>query len=228
MTTEEKLWWAMCLRAHQYRYSYGRQANRTLKDLELPDEMPAWAKGLTLPDLDSVKKPLIAEPVILPDPSAWRAFRYDELFDFAHGERVTKEQLEPGDTPFLRSTESNNGLVFMADLLAAHPGGVITVSYNGSVGEAFYQPRPFFASDDVFVLTPKTPLSALAALFVCAIIRAEKFRFNYGRKWNMERMTQSVMRLPVDGQNRPDWNSMGRYMASLSFSAVAETGRDSC
>lgn len=42
MTTRDRLWWAMCIRANRYRYSYGRQANRTLKDLELPDAVPSW------------------------------------------------------------------------------------------------------------------------------------------------------------------------------------------
>lgn len=42
MTTKERLWWAMCIRANRYRYSYGRQANRTLKSLELPDLVPEW------------------------------------------------------------------------------------------------------------------------------------------------------------------------------------------
>lgn len=42
MTLEEKLWWAICIRANRYRYNYGRQANRTLADLDLPDDVPDW------------------------------------------------------------------------------------------------------------------------------------------------------------------------------------------
>src|SRR5437016_5121243 len=38
MSLEEKLWWANCIEANRYRYNFGRQANRSLPDLELPDE----------------------------------------------------------------------------------------------------------------------------------------------------------------------------------------------
>jgi len=37
MSVAEKLWWARCIKANRYRYSYGRQANRTLRELRLPD-----------------------------------------------------------------------------------------------------------------------------------------------------------------------------------------------
>jgi hypothetical protein len=223
MTTEEKLWWAMCLRAHQYRYSYGRQANRTLKDLELPEEMPVWAKGLTLPDLDTVKKPLIAEPVILPDPSTWRAFRYDELFDIERGDFTPTVDILPGDTPLIRSTEQNNGLGSFVSLpTRIHPASTISVARNGSVGEAFYQELSYHASDDVHVFYPKRAIDVAQGLFLCALIRAEKYRYGYGRKWSLDRMKPSIMRLPVDERGEPAWELMGRYMSSLSFSTLLD------
>lgn len=219
MSLSEKLWWAYCIRANKYRYNYGRQANRTLGDIQLPD-YPEWAKVATTPDFSYAALPQIDAGVELPDSSAWKTFTYDELFDFEHGTRVTKQQLVPGTTPFIRATERDNGIAAYADL-PAHPGGVMTVSYNGSVGEAFYQPDPFFASDDVFVLTPKSDISPATQMFLCAIIRAEKYRFNYGRKWNMERMKASTMKLPVDGSGRPDWSLMRRYILALPFGSMA-------
>ena len=44
---EEMQFYATCIRANQSRYSYGRQANRTLKDLTIPsrDSIPAWVYG---------------------------------------------------------------------------------------------------------------------------------------------------------------------------------------
>ena len=69
-------------------------------------------------------------------------------------------------------------------------------SYNGSIAEAFYQPVPFVASDDVNVLYPKFPPNKHIAIFLCTLIRQEKYRFNYGRKWHAEKMRESVIRLP--------------------------------
>jgi len=64
-------------------------------------------------------------------------------------------------------------------------------------------------------------MDSAIALFVCAIIRQEKYRFNYGRKWNAGRMRGSVIRLPVTKEGKPDWNFMRHYIATLPFSAVA-------
>ena len=36
MSDAVKLYYCMCLRKNKYRYSYGRQANETLKDLQIP------------------------------------------------------------------------------------------------------------------------------------------------------------------------------------------------
>lgn len=48
MTEKEKLWWAFCITANRFRYGFGRQANRTLKHLDLPDpkKIPDWVAGV--------------------------------------------------------------------------------------------------------------------------------------------------------------------------------------
>lgn len=44
MTDDQKLYYCACIRSNRYRYNYGRQANKTLKDIPLPalDDLPAW------------------------------------------------------------------------------------------------------------------------------------------------------------------------------------------
>ena len=46
----------------------------------------------------------------------------------------------------------------------------------------------------------------------------EKFRFNYGRKWNLDRMNISKIKLPVDKKGIPDFVFMENYMKSLPYS----------
>lgn len=101
-----------------------------------------------------------------------------------------------------------------------HPANVITVNYNGNgVAEAFFQPKPFWASDDVNVLYPKFPLDLAIAMFICALIRAEKFRFSYGRKWALDRMRASAIKLPVGSDGQPDWNWIRSFIGTLPFSS---------
>lgn len=40
MQTDELLFYTMCIRKNKYKYNYGRQANKTLKDILIPTEMP--------------------------------------------------------------------------------------------------------------------------------------------------------------------------------------------
>jgi len=86
----------------------------------------------------------------------------------------------PGKTPFIGSIDSNNGLSNNIGQKPIHDGNTITVNYNGSVGEAFYQPKPFWACDDVNVLYPKFNLNPYIAMFIITVIRQEKSsgRFN--------------------------------------------------
>ena len=62
-------------------------------------------------------------------------------------------------------------------------------------------------------------MDAAVALFICSVIRLEKYRFSYGRKWNLERMKESEIRLPVDASGDPDWVWMRRYILTQSFSS---------
>lgn len=69
------------------------------------------------------------------------------------------------------------------------------------------------------MLYPKFDMTAEIGLFLCTLIRKEKYRFNYGRKWHLERMKESVIRFPTTENGEPDWNFMERYIKSLSFSS---------
>lgn len=100
-----------------------------------------------------------------------------------------------------------------------HSGNVITVNRNGNgVAEAFYQPVPFSSTEDVHVFKPKFELNKFRAMFLLPLFRMEKYRFNYGRKWGLARMNDSLIRLPVTPQGEPDWLFMETYIKSLPYS----------
>lgn len=223
MSFSEKLFICLCIRHNRFRYTaFGREANRTLRTLPVPDrsEFPAWLNDRDITQLEAkyAKAQAQLSGIILKTAS-WKPFRLSEIFDIRKGRRVTKANIRPGTTPFISAIDSNNGVRQTISLRPDHPGNVITVNYNGSVAEAFYQPEPFFASDDVNVLYPKYELDPPIALFVCTIIRREKYRFNYGRKWNLERMNESEIRLPADASGKPDWRWIKRFIENQKFSS---------
>lgn len=222
MTIVEKLWWARCIWENRYRFSYGRQANRTLGSLLVPDTVPDWVARTPLPTHTGLARPS-APTQILTDPHSekWANFSLGDLFEIKKGKRLTKAERLPGETRFVSASEKNNGITDLNDVGSIFPAGVLTVVYNGnSVGHAFYQDEPFFASDDVNVLIPREPISRWAQLFVAAIIKHGRDRFTYGYKWTLMRMKATTIRLPVDKSGEPDWEYMDAFMRGLPFSAA--------
>lgn len=224
MMVEEKLWWARCIWENRYRFSYGRQANRTLGSMLVPDTVPDWVAKTPLPTHEGLTR-AAGTPVPLSDPNAgeWRDFRLGDLFDIKKGKRLTKAARVPGPTRFVGASEKNNGITDMNEVVPIFPAECLTVVYNGnSVGYAFYQDEPFFACDDVNVLLPKTVMSRWTQLFVAAVIKHGRSRFTYGYKWTLARMKETTVRLPVTANGDPDWDQMERVMRGLPFSAALE------
>ncbi|MDA8429918.1 MAG: restriction endonuclease subunit S [Geobacteraceae bacterium] len=222
MTDAQKLYYCTCLRANKYRFNYGRQANRTLRDLVVPElaDIPAWVDSASVSLYDGADAPATAEAVPVLNPEKWVSFKFSTLFDIRKGKRLTKADMLPGTVPFIGATDSNNGFTAFIGQPAIHEAGTITVNYNGNgVAEAYYQPVPYWATDDINVLYPRFTLSPARALFIATVIRMEKYRFSYGRKWHLERMKESTIKLPVTADGNPDWQYMEIYIKALPFSS---------
>lgn len=225
MSENVMLYYCACLQANRYRYSYGRQANRTLKDILVPStsELPVWLNEVNPGMFDGNEKACISAPPVTLHTDTWKSFKLEELFDIRKGKRLTKANQRPGKTVFIGAIDGNNGMSGSVGQEPIHQSNTITVNYNGNgVADAFYQPEPFWASDDVNVLYPSFKLTPAIGLFICTLIRKEKFRFNYGRKWHLERMEKSEIRLPIDKHGKPDWTYMDAYIKAMPFSSKIE------
>lgn len=220
LSKEQMLYYAYVIEENKYRYNYGRQANRTLKNILVPDidELPDYVSDVLVSDFEFNQKPMIEQPMIL-NTDEWKWFRYDEIFEIRKGTRLTKADMNSGQINYIGATDSNNGITaHISNNEHIHQANKITVSYNGSIAEAFYQYKEFWASDDINVLYPKFELNSYIALFLCTLISKEKYRFNYGRKWDKEMMKNSLIKLPVRLDNTPDWQFMEDYIKSLDYS----------
>lgn len=217
MTESEKIFYCTCIRKNKYRYNYGRQANRTLKEIEVPSKVPNWVLNSTEFNFSTYLEPFNGKRIKI-NLENWQWFRYDKLFDIKKGKRIVNNEMTRGSTPCIRPIESDNGVYDYIDIEPNHQANTITVNYNGSVAEAFYQDKPYFALDDVNVLYPKFKLNSFIAMFLITLIRKEKYRFNYGRKWHLGRMNESVIKLPATKSGQPDFNFMERYIKTLPYS----------
>lgn len=116
----------------------------------------------------------------------------------------------------------NNGVtdkIAKSEIEKMFEGNCITIVNNGHAGEAFYQKDEFTCSHDVNIVRLKGyNMNPYIAFFLIPIIRKEKYRFNYGRKWRYERMEKSVIKLPINELGNPDWNFMENYVKGLPYS----------
>lgn len=225
----------------KYRYAYGRKfGTKRMSDtrIKLPskDDTPDWeyieeyVTQTLIPQLPSKARQVwegvynnkpISPTFISLDSVKWNWFRYDEIFSIQKGKRLTKTDMIPGNMNYIGATDANNGVTAkIGNTEYVYDGNKITVSYNGSIAEAFYQADPFWATDDVNVLSLKHyTLNVHIAMFLTTLIHIEKYRFNYGRKWDKELMLKSKIKLPIKANGDPDWKFMEKYIKSLPYSA---------
>ena len=154
------------------------------------------------------------------DEDDWADYKMGELFNFKKGKRLTKADMIPGSVNYIGAISENNGVREKIEAETVWEANCITVNYNGSVGEAFYQSESFWASDDVNVLYAKDwwMMNKYNALFIVTVIKANKYRFSYGRKWTLEKMKETTIKLPSNKDGNPDFAFMEKYVKSLPYS----------
>lgn len=223
MTKNEMLLYSYIIETNKYKYSYGRQANRTFRDILLPEleEVRSVSANEVNTEFTFKEKPKTDKHLSLSD-REWEWFEIGDrrLFRIEKGKRLTKADMIDGDIPYIGAIDSNNGVsAYISNDRYLHDANTITVSYNGSIAEAYYQGQPYWATDDVNVLYPMFQLNRYSALFLTTILHNEKYRFNYGRKWKKELMERSKIKLPVNADGNPDWQFMEDYIKSLPYSS---------
>ena len=150
------------------------------------------------------------------DTTYWKEFRIEQLFDVVKGKRLTKANMLPGSINYIGATAFNNGVTAkIGNTESIHPAGTITVCYNGSIGQTFYQEEPFWATDDVNVLYPKFSMTRHIAFFLFPIIYKASLNYAYVDKWTSEKMRVSKLRLPATPAGEPDWHYMEMYMRGV-------------
>lgn len=152
----------------------------------------------------------------------WKPFKLETLFDIVKGSRLTKKDMIEGDIRYIGATAFNNGITnYIGNNEETHPAGTLTVCYNGSIGQTYYQDKVFWATDDVNVLYPKFSMSKYTALFIAPLIRSVGRNYAYTDKWKIEDMKVSVIYLPVKDNNQPNWEYIEQYMKSVEKRAQA-------
>lgn len=144
----------------------------------------------------------------------WKEFFIEDVFTIKSGKRLTKADMINGEIPFIGATDSNNGITeFIANKNSSLDKNVLGVNYNGSVVYNFYHSYEAIFSDDVKRLSFKEfEGNKHSFLFVKALILQQKSKYEYGYKFNGERMKRQKILLPVNSKGKPDYEFMESYM----------------
>lgn len=218
LTDNEMFYYCMCLKANKYRYSYGRQVNKTLKDIKIPEvnSIPAWVNTAKIKKPS--KKPLLSKEInLIQDHWAW--FNLSDLFDITGSKSFTKTTISKyglGKYPYIVTSSENNGVQGFYNHYT-EDGNVLTID-SATVGSCFYQCLKFSASDHVEKLIPNFKMNKYIALFLTTTLNLEKYRYGYGRKFSQTRIKQTKVKLPTVKNNQPDWQFMEDYIKSLPYS----------
>ncbi|MCR5588473.1 MAG: restriction endonuclease subunit S [Bacteroidales bacterium] len=147
----------------------------------------------------------------------WDEFKILEIFSISPGIRLTKADMLEGDTPFIGATDSNNGITaFCGNDNESRDNNVLGVNYNGSIVENFYHPYSALFSDDVKRLHVKNVEgNKYIYLFLKQCILKQKSKYEYGYKFNGERMKDQIILLPVCEDGSPNFVYMESYMKKL-------------
>lgn len=221
MSEAIKLYYCACIRSNRYRYSYGRQANRTLKDIKVPvmEEIPAWVHQADVSKFEHAYLPAKAskKPISL-NIEDWQYFKFKDIFSIKKGKRLTKEDQIAGDIFYISSSSNNNGV----DNLISNgftDENCLSFACYGSIGEVFYQENKCWISDNCNAIYLKNKnLNKYISLFLITIMKLDQYRFSYGMTAKKGRLEKFSIKLPTKN-NQPDFEFMENYIKSLPYSS---------
>ena len=158
------------------------------------------------------------------DQCNWKEFRLEDIFTIDPGVRLTTANMTMGKRPFIGATDSNNGITaFVDNTNKSLDSNVLGVNYNGSVVENFYHPYEAIFSDDVKRLHLKeVENNKYICLFIKQSLLKQKAKYQYGYKFNGERMKRQYIMLPSTPEGTPDYTFMEEYMRQKEQTILAK------
>lgn len=226
MTFAEKLFVCLSIRHNRFRYSaFGREANRTLRYLPIPErsEYPAWVDEVDVNLYDNLKSPEIDELALINgnflDQVDYRLVPLSDVFDVDYGHSLELNRLHKSGNGinFVSRTAKNNGISAKVEALpevVASEAGMITVALGGSVLETFVQPEKFYTGFHISILKSKVEMNYAQKLFYCVCIRANQYRYSFGRQAN-----RTLKNLMIPAADKDFLSMVDKYMRSLPYSS---------
>ena len=156
--------------------------------------------------------------------SDWKEFRFGDLIsDIYKAKAINKDDLtittdSDNAIRYITRTGENNGCELLADIRdidskTIEKGNAISI--GDTTATCFYQAEDFITGDHMVVIRADSWLNSYTALYIVAILTNEQYKYSYGRAYLMDRIKDTIVKLPTDSDGNPDWQFMEDYMKSL-------------
>ena len=150
----------------------------------------------------------------------WGIFLIGDLFCVKRPPARNKDNYEIGSVPFVASGSVNNGVMKCCKPLENEKldkAGCITVSPVD--GSAFYQPYPFLgrggAGSSILMLYTDN-INLYSGQFIAKMISNTcACKYTYGHMGNKDGIKRERILLPIDDDNKPDYQFMEDYVKEL-------------
>jgi len=219
MSLNEKLYYCMCIKNNAYRYAYGRQANKTLKDIELPDNIPELVYTTNI-DYNKISTNILKNDLKMSTDN-WKEFEIggkNGLFRIENCKCSNAGKLEKGNELFyIGAKKDDNGIMNTVkyDKKLRTKGNCIVFICDGegSVGYSNYRDKDFIGSTTLSV-GYNDNLNKYNGIFLVTVLDLERPKYSFGRKYRKSLPTTTI-KLPSTSNGNVDWNYMENYIKSL-------------
>lgn len=148
----------------------------------------------------------------------WLPFKLNDICIVQSGIDIYDSERISGDIPYITSTSINNGIkYFVSNVNKTMCKNSISVNRNGSVGFAFYHKYNALYSNDCRKLTLKKCNNEYISLFITNQIMRQKGKYGYGYKMGTARLLKQNILLPVNNNDKPDYEYMEQYIKNIMY-----------
>lgn len=226
MTVIEMLFYAKCISSNKYKYNYGRQANKTLKDIFVPKNPSIQLiKNLTSYNeklkIDFSKDSLIKAKISI-DFENWKYFKLIDVFRFEKCKcsNATNLLVEGDEIYYIGAKKKENGIMmkveYEEELISKGNCIVFIGDGQGSVGYSTYQPIDFIGSTTL-TCGYNENINRYNAMFIVTVLDLERFKYSFGRKYGKNQLEKAKIKLPSKN-DKPDFEFMEKYIKTIKYS----------
>ena len=163
----------------------------------------------------------------------WKTFRFGSLVtDVYKSKALNKDDLQVADClargiRYITRTNENNGCEMIASVEGISSDYIEAgnaISIGDTTATCFYQKEPFITGDHMVIVRAEW-LNEINAMYIITMLNLEKYKYSYGRAFLVDRIRETMLKLPVDKYGKPDWQFMEQYVRSLHHKPLTTKNR---